>query len=222
MLAFKLDDIESRDAQLHANFRTFMQDQFEAGRSVMLIVDEAQHLSPPTLEQLRMLTNPEVDSEAALQLILVGQAALQQTLNHPDLNQLRQRMIANVHLQALDMEETAAYVNHRLRAAGAERRIFSDEALAAIYRGSRGVPRMINLVCDMALLYGYAEELSEIDEAVVAQVMVDRGLGRGDVAILPRRSPPALLPHARGNTDLQQEVDREIARQVFGMSGTKK
>ncbi len=223
MLAFGLDPGAAHNAELHASFQAFLHEQFASGRAVMLIVDEAQHLSRTTLEQLRMLTNPAVDGDGVLQLVLAGQPQLKQTLDDPALKQLTQRIVARFHLGPLGAGETQAYIVHRLYAAGASRPIFSDAAIAAIHRGSSGVPRVINLICDAALLYGYAEELSEIDEALIGQVLLDRGLSAGNDALLAAAAPPRLVRAPEERVMLQQQdADREIARQLFGMSRGKK
>ena len=196
-----------------------MQAHYAAGRTVMLIVDEAQYLSQSSLEQLRMLTNPEADSEGALQLVLVGQPQLKQTLNHPDLSQLMQRVVVNMHLGPLGATECRDYIQFRLRVAGTEKPIFTNSALSAIYHGSRGVPRMINMICDMALLYGYAEEMSQIDEAVVAQVIADRGMP-GNEVMTPAAGPVPRLESTsiEAVSKQQEDMDREIARQLFKLS----
>jgi len=215
-LAFRLDPPGMQNAQLHADLYAFLRNQYAAGRAVMLIVDEAQHLSPATLEQLRMLTNPEADSDGALQLVLVGQPHLRHTLNHPQLHQLHQRVQVSLNLEPLGEQDTLGYIAHRLQAAGAERRIFSDAALAAVYRGSRGVPRLINMICDMALLYGYAEEIPVIDEEVIAQVIADRGLSGSDPAMLAMSSPSEEVAPE------YPDDERDAARGIYGMPGGKK
>ena len=218
-LAFRLDPGGAQTVQLHADLHGFLRNKYAAGRAVMLIVDEAQHLSPVTLERLRMLTNPEADGEGALQLVLVGQSQLRHTLNHPQLNQLHQRVLVSLHLEPLNEDDTLAYILHRLQTAGAERRIFTDAALAAVYRGSRGVPRLINMICDMALLYGYAEEMPVIDEEVIDQVIADRGLGGSDPAMLPSSLDAA--PHDEV-APRRQVDDPDMVHGMFGVPGGKK
>jgi len=121
-------------------------------------------------------------------------------------------------------QDTLDYIAHRLQAAGAERRVFSDEALDAVCRGSRGVPRLINTICDTALLYGYAEELPVIDEAVIAQVIADRGLASGDPVMLPMDSAqrPEKAPQDEAVQQRMPDDEPDIARQIFGMPGGKK
>ena len=138
-----------------------------AGRRAVLIVDEAQNLSVEVLEQVRLLTNLETGSQKLLQIILIGQPELRVLLARNDLRQLAQRVTARCHLQPLAPEDTAAYVRHRLRVAGATSEIFGNAALREIHRISRGVPRIINVVCDRALLGAYTEDRHNVDTALV-------------------------------------------------------
>lgn len=138
-----------------------------AGRRVVLIVDEAQNLSVEVLEQVRLLTNLETASQKLLQIILIGQPELRELLGRNDLRQLAQRVTARFHLQPLAREETIAYVRHRLRIAGATSEIFSAAALREVHRLSGGVPRVINIICDRALLGAYTEDHHHITSALV-------------------------------------------------------
>jgi general secretion pathway protein A len=137
------------------------------GRRAVLIVDEAQNLTAEVLEQVRLLTNLETDSQKLLQIILIGQPELRELLNRNDLRQLAQRVTARCHLQPLARDDTAAYVRHRLRVAGATSDIFTAAALREVHRRSRGVPRVINVICDRALLGAYTEDRHEVDAALV-------------------------------------------------------
>jgi len=138
-----------------------------AGRRVVLIVDEAQNLSVEVLEQVRLLTNLETESQKLLQIILIGQPELRELLARNDLRQLAQRITARFHLQPLGREETIAYVRHRLRIAGATSEIFSGAALREVHRLSGGVSRVINIVCDRALLGAYTEDHHHVTSAMV-------------------------------------------------------
>src|SRR5471030_1754162 len=128
------------------------------GRRVVLVVDEAQNLAPEVLEQVRLLTNLETNTQKLLQIILIGQPELRELLGRNDLRQLAQRVTARFHLQPLAREETIAYVRHRLRIAGSTSEIFSGAALREVHRLSGGVPRVINIICDRALLGAYTED----------------------------------------------------------------
>lgn len=136
----------------------FLLAEATAGRDVVLVIDEAQDLSDDLLEQLRLLSNLETDQQKLLQIVLIGQPELRAKLDQPSLRQLRQRITVRYHLGSLSIEETARYVQHRLLVAGANGRpTFSRWALRRVHRYARGVPRLINAVCDKALLCGYVE-----------------------------------------------------------------
>jgi len=137
------------------------------GRRVVVIVDEAQNLSPDTLEQVRLLTNLETATQKLLQIILIGQPELRDVLARNELRQLAQRITGRYHLDPLSREETGAYVRHRLRVAGATAEVFSRSALREVYRLSGGIPRLINVICDRALLGAYTQELHRIGPGLV-------------------------------------------------------
>ncbi len=138
-----------------------------AGRRVVLVVDEAQNLAPEVLEQVRLLTNLETNTQKLLQIILIGQPELRELLARNELRQLAQRITGRYHLSPLSAEETTAYVRHRLRVAGATADIFNRFALEEIYRLSDGVPRVINVICDRALLGGYSTDRHRITGPLV-------------------------------------------------------
>lgn len=127
------------------------------GRRVVVIIDEAQNLSPETLEQVRLLTNLETPTQKLLQIILIGQPELRELLARSELRQLAQRITARYHLAPLSREDTTAYVRHRIKVAGAHQEIFTERALRAVHRLSGGVPRLINIISDRALLGGYTQ-----------------------------------------------------------------
>lgn len=136
-------------------------------RRVVLVIDEAQRLAPEVLEEVRLLTNFETDRHKLLNVILVGQPELRETLARGDLRQLAQRVTARYHLGPLDVHETEAYIRHRLGLAGAPGRIFTAAAVHRIQRYTRGVPRLINLVCDRSLMAAYARGLREVSPSMV-------------------------------------------------------
>lgn len=137
------------------------------GRRVVAIVDEAQNLSPETLEQVRLLTNLETASHKLLQIILIGQPELREVLGRTELRQLAQRVTGRYHLDPLSKSETASYVNHRLRVAGANGEIFNAAALREVHRVSTGIPRIINVICDRALLGAFTQEIHRVGPALV-------------------------------------------------------
>jgi general secretion pathway protein A len=153
----------------------FLIEKYAQGRRVLLIIDEAQNLSDEALEEVRMLSNLQSDDQMLLQIMLVGQPELKRKLQDPRLTQLSQRIAVNYHLSALTREETEKYIAFRLERAGGTMSLFTTEALDLLYRTSGGIPRTINLLCDSALVYGFADELSVIDKHIVEQVLQDKG-----------------------------------------------
>jgi general secretion pathway protein A len=137
------------------------------GRRIIVIVDEAQNLSADVLEQVRLLTNLETPTQKLLQIILIGQPELRELLDRTDLRQLAQRITGRYHLEPLSREETRGYVRHRLRVAGATEEIFTPSALAEVHRLAAGIPRVINVTCDRALLGAYTEESREVTATLV-------------------------------------------------------
>jgi general secretion pathway protein A len=137
------------------------------GKRIVLVVDEAQNLAPEVLEQVRLLTNLETETQKLLQIILIGQPELRELLGRVELRQLAQRITGRYHLDPLSRDETAAYVRHRLRVAGATREIFGNGALREIHRLSGGVPRLVNIICDRALLGAFTEDRHAISAGVV-------------------------------------------------------
>jgi general secretion pathway protein A len=137
------------------------------GRRIIVIVDEAQNLSADVLEQVRLLTNLETSTQKLLQIILIGQPELRELLDRTDLRQLAQRITGRYHLEPLSREETRGYVRHRLRVAGAAEEIFTASALIAVHRLSSGIPRVINVTCDRALLGAYTRETHKVTAALV-------------------------------------------------------
>lgn len=140
-----------------------------SGRRVVLIVDEAQNLSPQTLEQVRLLTNLETATTKLLQIILIGQPELRDLLGKPELRQLAQRITGRYHLHPLSRDESAGYVKHRMRVAGATAEAFSPASLREIHRLSGGIPRIINVICDRALLGAFTKEDHRVGSALVRQ-----------------------------------------------------
>jgi type II secretory pathway predicted ATPase ExeA len=164
----------------------FVAQQHVAGHRVVLIVDEAQNMDIETLEELRLLSNVNVGEQLLLQLILVGQPELGQTLARPELSQFAQRISVEHHIPALDFPETRSYIEHRLQVAGATAEIFDRYACAAVYYYSRGIPRAINNICDMALVYGYAEEVKPVTCEIVLEVVRTKPIIRDLAGRRPR------------------------------------
>src|SRR5215510_3374103 len=160
------------------------------GKRIVLVVDEAQNLAAEVLEQVRLLTNLETETQKLLQIILIGQPELRELLGRTELRQLAQRITGRYHLAPLSAEETSAYVRHLLLVAGATREIFSNGALREVRRLSGGVPRLINIICDRALLGAFTE-----DRHLVSASVVRRAAGE----VFGRSIQPGWLPWAAGS-----------------------
>lgn len=191
-------------AGLLARVERFLHAQHAEGRRVLLIVDEAQNLPLSALEELRMLSNFQIGEQALLQTFLLGQPEFRETLaGSPDLEQLRQRVIATHHLEPMQADEVPAYIVHRLRQVGWQNDpTFTDGAYRLLYDHSQGVPRKLNTLAARVLLFGAIEERHEIDEATVREVVGD--LAADSMSPAPR--PVAPRP-AGGEDDLAARVD---------------
>lgn len=172
--AFDIDVEERQKAAALESFSTFLRRQHSAGRRVLLIVDEAQNLPKKTIEELRMLTNLQVEGRSVFQIFLVGQPQFRDILMDPDLEQLRQRVVASFHMEPLSFDDTQQYIEHRLNLVGwTGRPSISAKAVRAIHDASSGLPRRINVICSRLLLFGALEEKDELDDAAVAEVLED-------------------------------------------------
>jgi general secretion pathway protein A len=202
-------------------------DRYRAGETAVLIVDEAQNLSEEVLEEIRMLTNLETFTEKLLQIVLVGQPELEEKLKQPQLRQLRQRLSLRAKTHALTLDETKAYVQQRLRIAGANGRdIFDEEALAAVHRYATGIPRVINLICEHCLVSAFVDQQQVIGATVVDTVARDFDLGdttpSGAMVIPPQagagridladalRSLAALATHLRKPEDKERSDEGKL------------
>jgi len=153
---------------LFNSLNSFLIEQLRLGNNVVLILDEAQNLKPRILEQMRMLSNLETEKEKLFQIIFVGQPELRDRLSSPGLRQLRQRIGIRYHILPLEINEIADYINHRLYVAGSEGDIrFTSTAIERIYQYSNGIPRLINIVCDKALLLAFVLRGYNIDEKII-------------------------------------------------------
>ncbi len=160
---------------LHA-LNEFLLQQRAEGRTVVLVIDEAQNLDTQVLEQIRLLSNLETDTDKLIQILLVGQPELGNLLARNDLRQLNQRVTVRYHLDTMDYQDTCEYVNHRLRVAGGTQlQVFPQRSLKKIYRFSDGLPRLINVLCDRALLVGYAEGCREISPRMLSTAIGELG-----------------------------------------------
>jgi general secretion pathway protein A len=170
--SFGLPHEQLSKAGVLKNLESFFQKKAMQRERVLLVIDEAQNIPKKSLEELRMLSNIQADGAPVLQIFLLGQDEFLVTMQAPDMEQLRQRVIASYRLKPLDEQETRSYIEHRLRRVGwSGDPSFADDALELIFRHTRGVPRRINTFCDRLMLYGYLEELHEFTRASVEAVI---------------------------------------------------
>ena len=160
--------------QMLLKLNQWLLDRYQAGERAVLVVDEAQNLSPQMLEEIRLLTNLETSTEKLLQIVLAGQPELEQKLNQPELRQLRQRITLRAKTRQLTLEETQGYIQERMRIAGGENPdIFSPEAVEAVHRYARGIPRVTNLLCEHALVSSFVDQKNPIPAEIVEEVARD-------------------------------------------------
>lgn len=174
MLAFGLKYDGLSHVAMYDEFQKFLIAEYGAGRRAILIVDEAQNLSVGALESLRMLSNINADKDQLLQVILVGQPQLRDLLKRPELNQFAQRVAVDFFIPPLSENEIDLYIRHRLHVAGRDAPLFAADAVSLIAHASRGIPRSLNILCDLALVYGFASEATVIDAKLVENVLADR------------------------------------------------
>ena len=148
---------------------------YAKGKKVLLVIDEAQHLSHDVLEEIRMISNLQTDDEMLIQIMLVGQTELKEKLGSPSLRQFAQRIAVSYHLSPMNTDETAHYITHRLEIAGGHPDLFEKAAIERIIEASGGIPRIINMLCDACLVYGFADAVERISPNIVEQVLDDRG-----------------------------------------------
>jgi general secretion pathway protein A len=178
-------DTESK-SQILQRLYNWLLDRYRAGETAVLIVDEAQNLSEEVLEEIRMLTNLETFTEKLLQIVLVGQPELEVKLKQPQLRQLRQRLTLRAKTHPLTIEETRAYVQQRLRIAGSSgANIFDNEALSAIHRDSKGIPRVVNLICEHCLVSAFVDQKNTVTVDIVDAVARDFELREDPAAVPP-------------------------------------
>ncbi len=172
---------------LFGRFQQYLITEYAAGRRVILIFDEAQNLSRESLEELRMFTNINSNKDELLQLVLVGQPELRDLIRRPDLTQFAQRISAAFHMEPMDMLMVRAYIRHRLTVAGATDNIFSNSACDLVHANTGGVPRLVNQLCDLSMVYAFTKNVRHVHQITVQQVL-------NDDVFFARRLPPDLLP----------------------------
>ncbi len=210
LLAFDQDYAIADKVGLYDAFNKFLIDQYAKNQRTVLIIDEAQNLEPLVLEELRMLSNINANKDQVLQMILVGQPELKATLQRPELLQFAQRIAVDFHLSALNEKETRGYILHRTRHAGREQALFTDKASDLIYQASGGVPRVINVLCETALVYGFAEQQQKIDQKLVADVLKDKS----DHSLV--KHDASAPPEPEDKVQNVTPFDLDMAKQLFG------
>lgn len=166
-------DAQADYVTLFQTFQDFVVNEYSEGRHVVLIVDEAQNLGVETLEELRMLTNINSGKDELLQIILVGQPELRELIAQPRLRQFAQRVTAAYHLDGMGLATARDYIHHRLKYAGGSGDEFSDKAISTIHREARGIPRMINKLCDLALVYTASANKPRVDADIIEELVRD-------------------------------------------------
>src|SRR5579864_4306350 len=207
MADFGIPCESQQKGQILLKLNQWLLDRYRAGERAVLVVDEAQNLSPQMLEEIRLLTNLETSTEKLLQIVLSGQPELDQKLNQPQLRQLRQRITLRAKTRQLTLEETRGYIHERMRIAGADNPdIFSPEAVAAVHRYSRGIPRVTNLLCEHALVSSFVDQKNPVPAEIVEEVARDFDLHIVDpLAQTPPPAPgPALAIPTNGETNGDQ------------------
>lgn len=177
LLAFKLEYRGKEKVELYQTLSEFLRREYDMGHRTILIIDEAQNLDIESLEQLRMLSNINADKDQILQLMLIGQPGLRDMLRQPELEQFAQRIAIDFHLRPLDLQGTCDYIRHRLVVAGGDPNLFEAAACVTVHYYTRGVPRLINVLCDTALVCGYADQKARIDADLIHDVVRDRNIG---------------------------------------------
>jgi general secretion pathway protein A len=218
MLAdFGIQCESSLKSQMLLRLNHWLLDRYKAGETAVLIIDEAQNLSPHVLEEIRMLTNLETSTEKLLQIVLCGQTELEQKLNLPELRQLRQRITLRCKTHPLTKEETTAYIAQRLKIAGCNGHpIFTSEAVETVHSCTHGIPRIINVVCDHALISAFVDRKGQVDAEIIHSVAREFELQQTTAAtVLPRDGDGQSLVEALQNlVSLTQRLraQRELSK----------
>ena len=185
---YELDITGDDKTSLLESIYNFLLQIYANQQRALLIIDEAQNLPTETIEEIRLLSNLETEKEHLIQIILVGQPELKEKLQRRSLRQFTQRVTVHAHLGTLTLNDVSRYIKHRLKVAGGNNPdLFTKEAIKALHVYANGIPRLLNIFCDTALVYGFADELENIDRAVIDQVMAERKSG----GILPVGQPAA-------------------------------
>jgi general secretion pathway protein A len=206
---FEIPCEERSESLRQIRLNEWLLERYREGQPAVLIVDEAQHLSFEVLEEIRMLTNLETATEKLLQIVLSGQPELEEKLKLPQLRQLRQRITIRTKTRPLTLTETHGYIIERLRIAGGDgRAIFSDEAVAAIHKYAKGIPRVTNLLCEHTLINAYVDQQPEVQPSLVEEVA--REFELQEVAPTPVSAPIAVQESASAEDPLMESLITEL------------
>ncbi len=217
LMAFGLDYKNKTKTELYQLFSEYLIEQYAQNKRTVLIIDEAQNFGVETLEELRMLSNINADKDQLLQLVLVGQPQLQELLHCPELEQFVQRVSSDFHIGPLAVDEITDYINHRLAVAGREAQLFDDKAAQRIAQVAGGTPRKINILCDTALVYGFAQQAEMITVEIVEEVLRDKAkysVFRPDKGARPTAPAPV--------EEVEIPYDTDTARALFTSLWDKK
>lgn len=220
---FRLATSGKTKSELLLELSSFVISRFQKGLTTVLVVDEAHHLSVDVLEEIRLLTNLETPREKLLQILLVGQPELDEKLDSTELRQLKQRIALRSRLSALDMDETDGYIHRRLQLAGSPDPavLFPVETVAEVHQHSRGIPRLINTLCENALIHGYARQMPSISPAVIEEIALDFRLNVQNAAPLERtgagQASPDVQQAARTLLDLYAGLRQALTPEEFKM-----
>jgi len=212
--AFGLKHEDQSKAVLLKRLEEYLTSVARHGRRALLVVDEAQNLTPRAVEELRMLSNFQIGEKSLLQSFLLGQPEFRHTLLGEGMQQLRQRIIASYHLGPMDAAETRSYIEHRMKTVGwAGDPEFSEDCFAPIFEFTGGIPRRINTLCDRVLLFGYLEDKHRIDSQTVAAVIGDLNGEMPTLAANDAGSPRTAV-HRAGNGDdrMLEQLDRRVSK----------
>ena len=216
LVQFGFAPFKMKKAELIATLNSFLIEQYAAGRKVLLIIDEAQNLSLKVLEEIRMLSGIEATKEKVLRIILAGQPELNDKLDSPELVQLAQRVRLRFHLGALSKDDLKLYIVHRLQVAGAEgRQVFADDTFAEIYKYTGGVPRLVNTLCDTALIAASVESHLEVTFADVTAAVAELGW----VEFASRASTIAARQRPEVSTATGDRVTKVLSKLVLSNEG---
>jgi putative secretion ATPase (PEP-CTERM system associated) len=212
---FKINVVSKNKADILQAIEKFLISLNKQGKRALLLVDEAQNLPAETVEELRMLSNFQLDNKPLIQSFLLGQEELKDIISAPNMEQFRQRIIASAHLRPLDVNELKSYINHRLQQANCNNEaLFSDEAFQLIFEKTLGVPRKINIFVDRLLLFGFLEELSSIGCAAINEVADEMSVeltgSLNGNSITDHNSPQPLVVNSSENVENIKNVLREV------------